>query len=43
VGEIVLARADGDISARKVVNAVGRVARGEKLPVASPESNLSTQ
>jgi hypothetical protein len=39
VGEIVLARADGELSIRKVVNAVGRVLRGEKQPVAAPESN----
>jgi excinuclease UvrABC nuclease subunit len=39
VGEIVLARADGELSIRKVVNAVDRVLRGEKQPVAAPESN----
>ena len=38
VGEIVLARADGDLSIRKVVNAAGRVVKGEKQPVASAES-----
>jgi excinuclease UvrABC nuclease subunit len=38
VGEIILAKADGDISIRKVVNAAGRVVKGEKQPVAAPES-----
>jgi excinuclease ABC subunit C len=40
VGEIVVAKADGDLSIRKVVNAVGRVLRGEKQPTA--ESNETT-
>jgi excinuclease UvrABC nuclease subunit len=43
VGEIILAKANGELSIRKVVNAVGRVLRGEKQPVAAPESNEPSQ
>ena len=39
VGEIVLARADGQLPVRKLANAVGRVARGEKLAVAVADSD----
>ena len=35
VGEIVLAKPDGNLSIRRVVNAVGRVAKGEKPPPAA--------
>jgi hypothetical protein len=37
-GEIVLANANGDLSIRKVANAMGRVAKGEKPPVATAGS-----
>ena len=43
VGEIVLARADGELSIRKVVNAIGRITRGEKQPIAAPGSNEPSQ
>jgi excinuclease ABC subunit C len=37
VGEIVLANAAGDLSIRKVINAMGRIAKGEKQPVTPAE------
>jgi len=43
VGEIVLAKADGELSMRKIVNAAGRVVKGEKQPVAAAESREPLQ
>ena len=37
VGEIMFARSDGELPLRKVVNAVGRVFRGEKAANLLPE------
>lgn len=41
VGEIVLANAEGELSARKVANAVGRVSKGEKPPALSIKAEAS--
>jgi excinuclease ABC subunit C len=43
VGEIVLAKADGELSMRKIVNAAGRVVKGEKQPGAAAESREPSQ
>jgi excinuclease ABC subunit C len=42
VGEIILAKGDGQLPVRRLANAVGRVTRGEKLPVAVADSDQAS-
>ncbi len=42
VGEIILANDEGELSARRIANAVGRVSKGEKPPAPAIEVEVST-